>query len=171
MKIVVLDPSGNFFEGKGTTGYVTSNDNTLTSAGQIYSKDFATQCEYWNAVIDLLRPADLIICEDYRLYATKSEAQINSNLETPQLIGVIKYDCYLSKKPIILQMAHQVKTRWSNEVLIKTNLIEKIGRNYYHNNVKLQHHSMDAFRHWLHYMTFKDKKQTPKQKIDTYSNY
>lgn len=173
--VLALDPSGNFYEGKGTTGWCIARDGYITQAGQIYSAEYASQFEYWHAVADLLvnnfcrvdlknKDTFTVVCEDYRLYASKSEAQINSNLETPQLIGVIKWICGIWNVPCVLQMAAEVKTRWSDEVLFKTGLFKRKGRYTFLGDVKVEHHSKDAVRHCLHYMTFKEKTREPIQK-------
>lgn len=164
--ILAFDPSGNYYEGKGTTGWCLANDGYVFAAGQIYAAEYRSQMEYWTAVVnkiktekDKLNPDDKfeVVCEDYRLYASESNAQINSNLETPQLIGVIKWCCNLLNIPLALQMAAEVKNRWSNEVLERKGLIHKEAYNscYYMGSIKIEHHAMDAVRHCLHYMTFK----------------
>lgn len=181
--VLVFDPSGNFYEGKGTTGYVKGVDGFVYSAGQVYSAEYSTQLDYWKAVIDVIENVKngmeendtlKIVCEDYRLYASASEAQINSNLETPQLIGAIKWYCYNNNLPLHLQMAAEVKNRWSNDVLLKSHIIKKVGTRYMIGKVVMQHHSMDALRHYLHYTTFKEKirRSTIKTKRPTVtSNY
>lgn len=163
---LVFDPSGNYYEGKGTTGWCIANGGYLYSAGQIYAAEYKSQMEYWTAVVDLIKKEYqrlepdtklVVVCEDYRLYASASQAQIDSNLETPQLIGVIKWCCNLLGVECILQMAAEVKVRWSDEVMERKGMIHKMPGNnsWYFGSVKLQHHSMDAVRHCMHYLTFK----------------
>lgn len=165
-RLLALDqqePSGNYNEGKGTTGYCIFKDNELVEAGQISSKDFQNQFDYWREVLTLINEVDIVVCEDYRLYSSQANSQINSNLETPQLIGVIKYFCYQNEIPLHLQMAAEVKTRWSNEVMLKTNLITKGKYNrLYNNDILLEHHSIDAFRHGIHFIKFKLNKKRRK---------
>ena len=180
--LLTLDPSGNFYEGKGTTGWCLFRDKVLIKAGQIYAKDAPSQVSYWHAVVSLI--ANLyktlhfgehleVVCEDYRLYAHKAQDQINSNLETPQLIGIIKYECYLRAVPVHLQMAHEVKNRWSDEVLYKTGRFKKEGKHVYADGVLIEHHSKDAYRHGLHYILCKmtPSSETPKIDLAERSNY
>lgn len=173
--VLALDPSGNYYEGKGTTGWCIARDGFIYDAGQIYSAESASQMAYWDKVISLLKNANLkltkddtlvIVCEDYRLYASKSESQINSNLETPQLIGVIKYWCYKHDIPCVLQMAAEVKIRWSDKVLKENGILNYRSRKYYCGKVLIEHHSKDALRHCLHYMTFKDAMRKPLPKFE-----
>lgn len=133
--------------------------------------------EYWTAVLKLIKDTSkseglaslTVVCEDYRLYASASEAQINSNLETPQFIGAIKWFCYVNHIPIVMQMAAEVKTRWSNEVMMNKGLLGTDSRNRYHmSNLILSNHSLDAVRHLLHYITFKTKKRPMKPDLKTY---
>lgn len=167
--VLALDPSGNFYEGKGTTGWCASRDGYIFRAGQISSAEHSTQMEYWAEVIKLIKDLKeefyeiTVVCEDYRLYASASQAQINSNLETPQLIGAIKWVCYRMKIPIVFQMAAEVKGRWSNEVLLKKGIIFRTRSNesFKLGQLILHRHSMDAVRHCLHYNTFKAKTRDP----------
>lgn len=161
-----LDPSGNFNEGKGTTGWCLANEGYIFKAGQVYSKDYPTQMEYWTAVIKLITDEVnekhdnfRVVCEDYRLYASAAPAQINSNLETPQLIGAIKWYCFMMGVPITLQMASEVKERWSNDVLSKKGILgyDKSNGRYRIGKIYLGRHSLDAVRHCLHFTTFKTK--------------
>lgn len=191
--VMALDPSGNFTEGKGTTGWCVSNNGYIFAAGQIYAAEYNNQMEYWDAVMtkiayyyEQFEDDFQIVCEDYRLYASASEAQINSNLETPQLIGAIKYMCHISDIKITMQMAAEVKQRWSDEVLYNKKLINKIGRDIVMGNLKLSNHSLDAVRHCMHFNIFKlkirddhaenDRSREPQRKTSFiprkfYSNY
>ena len=170
--VLSLDPSGNFNEGKGTTGWCVSNNGYIFSAGQIPASDYKDQMTYWKAVLNIIckywkqpHTEFTLVVEDYRLYASPSKAQINSNLETPQLIGAIKFYCYINNIPLHLQMASEVKTRWSNEILLEEGIVSKGARGNYHcGKIELSNHSMDALRHNVHYTTFKNKKREPKNK-------
>ena len=167
-KVLALDPSGTYNEGKGTTGACLSRNGYIYAAGQIYAAEYPDQMSYWSAVIKLITKTykeldsdtDLtVVCEDYRLYASASQAQINSNLETPQLIGVIKWACYKLNIPIVMQMASEVKNRWSNSILVDQNIITKDYNSpgYHCGTIALSNHSLDALRHCVHYNTFKVK--------------
>ena len=185
-KVLALDPSGNYNEGKGTTGWCLSRNGYIYAAGQIYAAEYPDQMSYWSAVIKLITKTykelgsdtDLtVVCEDYRLYASASQAQINSNLETPQLIGVIKWACYKLNIPIVMQMASEVKNRWSNSILVDQNIITKDYNSpgYHCGTSALSNHSLDALRHCVHYNTFKVKARNnsriSKMYAHEYDNY
>lgn len=51
------------------------------------------------------KQADLVVCEEFRLYAWKAREQGFSNFPTVELIGVIKYLCRLHGVPLVLQGA------------------------------------------------------------------
>lgn len=184
--VLALDPSGNYNEGKGTTGWCLARNGYIYAAGQVYAAEHPDQMAYWEAVLKLITKTNkeldsdtelIVVCEDYRLYASASQAQINSNLETPQLIGVIKWACHKLNIPIVMQMAAEVKNRWSNEILIDQNIISKDYNSpgYHCGTIALSNHSLDALRHCVHYNTFKVKtRSNPRiQKMYTheYDNY
>lgn len=167
--ILALDPSGSFYEGKGTTGWCLMDALTLQfiSCGSIFAKNFKTMEDYWKAIIDLIgevvhdHPGQVIVvCEDYLLYASKTQDQINSRMETPKLIGCIQYYCYHSRIPYYMQTAAEAKKRWTDEILIHKHYIKPHGRGYMPTtgfNKTYTHHSLDAIRHAVHYATFKNK--------------
>lgn len=123
--VLAIDPSGNYNEGKGTTGWCLFDlqNNKIAKFGTISAEDYPCQFQYWDAHVQLLdsltgyKP-DVVI-EDYLLYSNRAEAQTNSRLETPQLIGIIKYETYKRGLFIYIQTAMEVKTRWSNVLLTK----------------------------------------------------
>ena len=155
--ILAFDPSGNYVEGKGTTGWVlikASKESTIIlKEGTIRAKFYKSTCEYWKAHMDLIEDItrdykfDMVV-EDYRLYASKAKSQINSSLETPRLIGVLLYYCFLNNIPIHLQAAATVKSRWSN------GLLNKKG----YKVLTLNEHTRDALRHAVHYKYFRKEK-------------
>lgn len=158
--ILALDPSGNFNEGKGTTGWCLfdTETNKVAKFGAISSKDFDTKCQYWEAHIllidSLLGYHPEIVCEDYLLYSTRADSQINSRLETPRLIGVLEYECFMRGINIHFQTAAQVKVRWSEAILEHKGYIKKKGLKYYLNDIVTLDHTRDALKHALHYATF-----------------
>lgn len=159
--VLAFDPSGNFNEGKGTTGwclYDTENKR-IAKFGAIKAVKYEAIEDYWQAhlkLIDDLNGYDMtIVVEDYLLYSNRAESQINSRLETPKLIGVIQFECYMRGLNVVFQMAAQVKTRWSDEILVHKGLIELRPDGYWINTIKLSEHSRDAIRHALHYATFR----------------
>lgn len=160
--IIALDPSGNFAEGNGTTGVCELNGKNI-SVDDIHAGKYKQAEEYWNAHIQYLEMAlkfnqDMeVVMEGYRLYGHKSDTQVNSTLETPQLIGVIRYWCYVNKVPLKIQFAVEVKNRWSDSVLEKTGIIEIINRRrkLISSGQWLNNHKTDALRHALHYQRYR----------------
>jgi len=160
MKILALDPSGNFHEGKGITGWALFNDGQLEDFGDIRSESCATQMIYWNQIINKIRSVyqkdmDMqLVCESYKLQASKAMAQSWSTLETPQLIGVIRYYCGDFGIPIHFQDP-SCKIRFSDEILVKQGIIEKRNKLYYCQDKKTNDHMRDAIRHGLYYTKYK----------------
>ena len=159
--IIALDPSGNFAEGNGTTG-VCELDGDKAFVLDIHAGEFKTAEDYWHGHINYLnltlhefKNIELVM-EGYRLYGHKSDTQRNSTLETPQLIGVIKYWCYVNKVPLKIQFASEVKNRWSDSVLEKKGIIEIINRRrkLISSGQWLNNHKTDALRHALHYQRY-----------------
>lgn len=166
--ILALDPSGNYTEGKGTTGWCVFNvsDNKVSKAGSICARSYSRMEDYWDAHIRLLDEhlikygADrlIIVIEDYLLYASKAKDQINSKMETPKLIGLLQWWCYKNKLEYKMQPASMVKDRWKNDILNYKGYIKKDGKGYTIPGVKLKdnttEHTLDAVRHAVHYYTF-----------------
>lgn len=159
--ILALDPSGNFKEGKGITGWCLLDTQTkkIAKFGYISAEMYRTQQAYWDAHVNLLDGlagfAPELVIEDYLLYGNRAENQINSRLETPQLIGVIKYECYKRGIIFTMQTAVSVKTRWADDILVKKGYLRKQKRSYYIGDVLVSDHIKDALRHAVHYATFR----------------
>lgn len=168
--ILGLDPSGNFYEGKGTTGWCIFNtlDNRVIKAGSISAKDFENQEGYWFAHMDLITDTNkkykkklIIVMEDYMLYASKAKDQINSRMETPKLIGILQLHCYSNGIPYVMQTASEVKKRWTNVILHYKGYIKEYKRGYTipGTKEKIDRHCLDSIRHAVHYATFKNEKE------------
>ena len=166
--ILALDPSGSFYEGKGTTGYCVYNAqaHTFINCGSLFAKNYRCAEEYWHAVLQLilytqkLYPNLIVVCEDYLLYANKLKDQINSRMETSKLIGCIQHTCFWNDIPYYMQTASEVKKRWSNNILEYKGYIVKKGRGYVPTSGDAStytHHSLDAIRHAVHYAYFRNK--------------
>lgn len=158
--VLAMDPSGAYKEGLGTTGWCLLDNETgkVVKFGYIYAGNFSCQFQYWDAHIKLIDGLagyhpDVVI-EDYLLYGERAEAQINSRLETPQLLGIIKYETYKRGLFIYIQTAMQVKTRWKDEILCHKGLITQKGKSYYIKDTLVSDHVRDALRHAVHYMTY-----------------
>jgi hypothetical protein len=164
MKLIALDPSGNFKEGKGTTGICILEDGNVTRLDDVKASNFSSALEYWDYIIMVLyiEKPDILVFEGYKLYNHKgmsAKTQANSELETPQLIGVLKYWCYFNAVPFVVQYASDVKTRWSEDVLVRLGYLteKKTGRgtSYYWNDQLTVTHHRDALKHALHYWRYK----------------
>ena len=160
--IIALDPSGNFSEGNGTTGICTLDGN-VSYVNDIHAGKFKSAEAYWDAHIGFLE-ASLqldqnieVVMEGYRLYGHKTDTQINSTLETPQLIGVVKYWCYVNKVPLKIQFASEVKSRWSDSILENKGIMQIINRRrkLISSGQWLNNHKTDALRHALHYQRYR----------------
>jgi hypothetical protein len=163
VKWISFDPSGNWKEGKGTTGVCRMVDGEPQELTQIHAGDFETPEAYWQEHIDLIMREfpDVLVCEGYRLYnhaGKKADIQANSELETPQLIGIIKQTCYQLKIPLFIQFAVEVKTRWKDDLLVKKGYLEKRGRYYYFNGDVTSTHKRDSLRHAIHWWKYKREK-------------
>jgi hypothetical protein len=167
--VLAIDPSGAFYEGKGTTGYCLLNCNTkcIAEIGDINASRYKTDTIYWNEHVDLLStivaayPNLVVVIEDYFLYATKAKAQINSKFETCQLIGILKYWCYINKVPYRMQSASAVKTRWPDHILEHKHYLKSFGTSYVLlNDTPVNRHMRDALRHAVHYAVFGGNDET-----------
>ena len=169
--VLALDPSGNFMEGKGTTGWCVFDclDDRVTIVGEIAAATVLSFEEHWAAHLALIDSVVTrygienvhIVIEDYLLYQSKAQSQTNSRMETPQLLGVLKFHCWLNHVSYTMQTASEVKERWSNKILQYRGYIKQDGRGF---EIPLGHkplsrHSLDAIRHAAHYATFKNVKE------------
>lgn len=157
MKVLAFDPSGNWLEGKGTTGWALYYESKLTSVGQISAKGYEDRQFYWNAHIDLIKAVepDFVVMENYVLYGHTKEAQIGSEFETPQLIGILKHFCDWQQIPWYLQHA-KIKNRFTNEILLRKGIVEKKPNStrYYAIGIPLSGHILDAIRHGEFFIQF-----------------
>ena len=172
--ILAFDPSGSFTEGKGTTGWVLMDAKTrLIARGYVSAEDYKCTEEYWNAVIDLINynhkkyGANLIVViEDYILYRERSMNQTNSKMETCRLIGAMQYICWRLKQDYSMQLAASVKDRWSDDLLLREQILYRDRNNLIHTDSNLSlglSHTRDAFRHAIHYAICRNKER-PKKK-------
>lgn len=165
--IIALDPSGAYFEGKGTTGYSVyfAPDDKFIELGTIQARGQVCAEAYWHKHIELLnrlifsergkrknRPNNVIVViEDYLLYAEKATQQINSRMETSKLIGILQHWCYENNIPYHMQTASLVKKRWTDEIMHYKGHLKKKGSRY-----EVCEHTRDSMRHALHFATFKN---------------
>ncbi len=165
--ILALDPSGNWTEGKGTTGicYLQPHNKKI-EVYSISAKAYTSPEGYWNTHVDYLEAyhrrygEDLVVViEDYLLYGNKAQSQINSHMETPKLIGVLQHYCYTHAIPCYMEPASTVKSRWTNPILERKGYIQATGNCYSVNGKKISRHCLDAIRHAVHYATFVNGKK------------
>lgn len=173
--ILAIDPSGNFNEGKGITGWtLLSEDNgAIVKFGAIDASTCLTAEEHWTNHINLIKgiteeyDSVYVVIEDFILYASKASSQINSRFETVKLIGIIQLYCWTEKIPLHFQTAVSVKRRWKNFLLEKKGFIEikkynKGKKTYemcYINGYKVNDHVIDSLRHGVHFYYFQTKKE------------
>ncbi len=174
--ILAFDPSGSFNEGKGTTGWVLMDaKERLVARGYISAEDYKCAEEYWNAHLDLIRFNHkkygtnlIVVIEEYLLYKERSMNQINSKMETCRLIGVMQYICWKLKQDYSMQLASSVKNRWSDELLLREQILYRNRNNLIHTESNLSlglGHTRDAFRHAIHFARCKNKER-PKKKYN-----
>lgn len=165
--ILAIDPSGNFEEGKGTTG--TCLFNTITNCIEylkdIHANVFENKETYWQAHLqylnDILQRYDsvLIVIEDFTLDPRRALQQSHSKMETPKLIGILQLYCQQNNIPYKMQRAVEVKNRWADHILEYKKYIQKKNRMYYtpNSNKPISRHCKDAIRHAVHFATFYNK--------------
>lgn len=159
--ILAFDPSGNYDEGKGTTGWCLYDTDTqrIRKVGVIRASNYDSVYTYWQAhlkLIDDMMGYDLtIVIEDFLLYSNRADSQIRSRFETPKLIGVLQFECYMRGLDVVFQLAATVKTRWSDDVLAHKGIIEERTDGYYLFDKNLSDHIKDSIRHAVHYATFR----------------
>ena len=167
--ILAIDPSGNFEEGKGTTGVCLFNakDMQILNVCNISAKDYQTKEEYWQKHIDLINEINevfhsvLVVIEDFTLDPRRALQQSHSKMETPKLIGIMQLHCTKNNIPYKMQRAVEVKNRWADHILEYKQYIIKRNRMHYIANrpMPISRHCKDAIRHAVHYATFYNKEE------------
>lgn len=161
MKVLSFDPSGNYNEGKGTSGFSMSlGMNKPHKLGDIRADDYSSKQAYWFAHRELIEKTlpDVLVIESYRLFGHKAKQQTGSSLETPQLIGYMEMIAYEFNIPVEFQDP-STKNRHTDEILIKLGVIEKKGNKLYYNGELTNLHQRDALRHNLYYLRRKKNEQ------------
>ena len=165
--ILAIDPSGNFEEGKGTTGTCLFNcmSNKIEFTHDIRASAYASKEDYWQAHLDYIarihleRPETIIVIEDFTLDPRRALQQSHSKMETPKLIGILQLYCQQNNIPYKMQRAVEVKNRWADHILEFKGYISKINRMHYipGEDKPMSRHCKDAIRHAVHYATFYNK--------------
>lgn len=165
--ILAIDPSGNFEEGKGTTGICcfACKDNCIDKIKDIHASAFNSKEAYWQAhtafiqsVLDVL-PNTIVIIEDFTLDPRRAMQQSHSKMETPKLIGILQLYCKQNNIPYKMQRAVEVKNRWTDHILEYKKYIVKKNKMYYlpEHTRPISRHCKDAIRHAVHFATFYNK--------------
>jgi len=157
-KILAIDPSGNFSEGKGKTGFailIKDDDVYNFIFGTVKAEDFPTRADYWFAVAILIavEKPDTVVIEDYRLYNTSTTGaavQSFSQLETPRLLGILEQTAQTNKVPLVFQMANAT-TPYTDDKLQKLGVIKKEKNRWWFQGKALNDHERSALRHLLKY--------------------
>ena len=164
--ILALDPSGSFHEGKGTTGWCVLDAQTIQvlKTGFIAAKDFPGMEDYWGDHLLLIKQLctedTIVVIEDYLLYESKLDTQINSRMETPKLIGLLQYSLWEKHIPYYMQTAVEVKKRWADNILIHKGIFIPKGNGVclpIDTSKLINRHCKDSVRHAVHYATFRNK--------------
>jgi hypothetical protein len=159
--LIAIDPSGNFSakEGKGTTGWATfDRDGDITDFGDIRAGDWSTAEMYWDAVILKSAKYETIVCESFQLQPGRAMAQSWSDMETPQMIGALRYMASVNGTPFILQPP-SIKTRFKDDILTHMGIVStSTGKTYMCLERRTNEHQRDAMRHGLHYFKYGRKK-------------
>lgn len=163
MKILAIDPSGNWNQkrGKGRTGFAVQFENQLIRTHEINGHNYDSKMKYWNAIFSYISFIDpeKVFCEEFVLYKHKAEQQSWDSMDTPRLLGVFEYLFYLKETDFILQQASLVKPRWTNEILLHKGIIIPYGNTKAFSlpdvKSRLSDHELDAIRHLMHGITFK----------------
>lgn len=157
--VLCFDPSGNFEEGNGTTGWALFVNGELKRFGDVKANDYSRLEHYWREISLLIRDAqpDEVVIEDYRLFGHKAKQQSWSALETPQLIGFMRMYCFEYSIPVIFQSPKD-KVRVADPQLERLGVIEKSGNTYYCLDKPTNLHQRDAIRHGVFYHRYRKGK-------------
>jgi hypothetical protein len=156
MKVLSLDPSGNYNEGSGTTGWAVFEDGILTEFGTISATDHNSIEGYWSQheILIVMQQPNIVVCESFRLFAHKQKAQTWSQMETPQLIGFLRMACWKRNVELVFQSPND-KVRVSDPILVKMGVFEKKGKNHYCNGKPTNLHMRDAIRHGVFFHRYR----------------
>jgi len=123
-----------------TTGYSIFKDGELFRHGVI---PWRIPVYGYNYLLDIMvaNQPEVVVCEDYRLYANRINAQLGSQIPTIKIIGAIEMLCGTNKIPLFKMMASQAKGFATDDKLKEWGYYKKVNR-----------HSRDSIRvgcHWL----------------------
>lgn len=160
MKIIAIDPSGSFNEGKGKTGiaFNRSECDKVTFAS-IEAKNYRSRHQYWKSIIDVILDMhpDVVIIETFVIRS--NGFLIGKMPETPMLIGALVWALENNGINYVFQSPSQAKTRFKDAYLGK--YIENYeikdtarGKLYFLNGKLTNDHIRDAIKHLLYYKKY-----------------
>mgnify|MGYP001469288196 CR=1 FL=1 len=125
-----------------TTGYSIFKDGELLTNGVI---DWNIQVYGYNYLVDIMKKhlPNIVVCENFRLYAAKASALTGSQFNTVKTIGNIEILCERNNIPIVKQMAHMAKGFCTDDKLKEWGYYKKVNK-----------HSRDSIRHATYFLLF-----------------
>jgi hypothetical protein len=130
-RILAVDPGE-------TCGWATFDALDLTDAGQ-FPIGPLEDLDYF---VTERRP-DVMVVENYRVYASRAAQHVGSEVNTAQYIGILKFIGSMYQIPVYLQMAHQAKGWVSDKRLHDLGLFQTGHK-----------HANDAVRHGIYWLLF-----------------
>jgi len=121
-----------------TCGWALFENVDLINAGQFR----VNTLEQFDAFVTDSHP-DVMVIENYRVYASRAAQHVGSEVNTAQYIGILKFLGQMYQIPVALQMAHQAKGWVSDARLNQLGLFQTGKR-----------HSNDAIRHGVYWLLF-----------------
>lgn len=128
--LLAIDPGG-------TTGYAIFRDLELTKTGQCIGTHTNMR-----KLIEIVEP-DVVVCEDYLIYAWAMKTHKWSRVPTLRLIGGIEFKCEELGLPLHFENAQPVKGFVTDKRLKEWN--------YYKEGLP---HARDSIRHGCYYLIF-----------------
>lgn len=147
-RLITFDPGE-------TTGYSSWTNSELVEAGQLAThtvKEAVPFLEQWiDHQIDYRLGSDhkLVVMEEYRVYAWKTDDHAQSTMHTSRLIGAMESMCIRRGIPYVMQGAGMAKP-YATDVKLK-------AWNFWQRG---ERHARDAIRHGVYYLC-KGKKYVP----------
>lgn len=165
MKYIVLDPSGNFIDGKGHTGVAVlqGEDWKNLKSYTIYASHYETRHAYWKDILDKIVEEcstalhSIVIIESFMIRS--SGFMLGKMPETIRLIGFLEYALEEYGIDYVFQTPSQAKSRFKETHLIKhiPNFEYRPSTQRYYLNGKIcSDHARDALKHLLYYKRYKE---------------
>lgn len=129
--LLALDPGE-------TCGWSFWRDGELVEVGQ-----FKVEDHYSLYTFIFEKAPDRIVAENYRVYDSRRDQHVGSEVVTIQYLGVIKMAAQMHGIPLVLQMAWQAKTFQTDTKLKEWGLYQTAAK-----------HANDSIRHACYYYLF-----------------